>query len=124
MVQCTKNKIRLLQRIRVKRCSFAGKLSFVIPAKAGIHHRNSEYLQPVMDPRLRGGDDVFKIRVLSLRRFVDYDPLKTLIVMIGRTELAFDHRCTFEIMTDGQLLRNANATMRLNRILTDKVGTA
>jgi hypothetical protein len=31
---------------------------FVIPAKAGIHHLLSKFQQPVLDPRLRGGDEV------------------------------------------------------------------
>jgi hypothetical protein len=32
--------------------------SFVIPAKAGIHHLQLNFRPPVMDPRLRGGDEV------------------------------------------------------------------
>jgi hypothetical protein len=31
--------------------------SFVIPAKAGIHHPPMKFIPPVMDPRLRGGDE-------------------------------------------------------------------
>jgi hypothetical protein len=31
--------------------------NFVIPAKAGIHHRHSKFHLQVMDPRLRGGDE-------------------------------------------------------------------
>ena len=34
--------------------------SFVIPAKAGIHHLPSKFKPSVMDPRLRGGDEVLK----------------------------------------------------------------
>jgi hypothetical protein len=34
--------------------------SFVIPAKAGIHHLPLKFKPPVMDPRLRGGDEVFE----------------------------------------------------------------
>ncbi len=41
-------------------------LSFVIPAKAGIHHLNSNFTQvgliltgQVMDSRLRGNDEVY-----------------------------------------------------------------
>ncbi|HMT40602.1 hypothetical protein [Sphingorhabdus sp.] len=29
----------------------------VIPAKAGIHHPPLKFNPPVMDPRLRGGDE-------------------------------------------------------------------
>jgi hypothetical protein len=32
--------------------------NFVIPAKAGIHHLPMKFPPPVMDPRLRGGDEV------------------------------------------------------------------
>ena len=32
---------------------------FVIPAKAGTHHLRLKFRQPVMDPRLRGGDDIW-----------------------------------------------------------------
>jgi hypothetical protein len=31
----------------------------VIPAKAGIHHRCYKFQWQVMDPRLRGGDEVY-----------------------------------------------------------------
>jgi hypothetical protein len=34
--------------------------SFVIPAKAGIYHLPTKFKPSVMDPRLRGGDDVFE----------------------------------------------------------------
>jgi hypothetical protein len=34
--------------------------SFVIPAKAGIHHLCSKFQRQVMDPRLRGGDEGFE----------------------------------------------------------------
>jgi hypothetical protein len=31
--------------------------NLVIPAKAGIHHLPMKFNPPVMDPRLRGGDE-------------------------------------------------------------------
>ena len=34
---------------------------FVIPAKAGIHHPLGKFQRPVMDPRLRGGDEGRKV---------------------------------------------------------------
>ena len=37
--------------------------TFVIPAKAGIHHLSLKFRQAVMDPRLRGGDEVREERV-------------------------------------------------------------
>jgi hypothetical protein len=42
-------------------------------------------------------------------------------MVIGRTELILDHRRPLEEMTDGQLLRDANAAMRLNGVLPDKL---
>lgn len=32
---------------------------FVIPAKAEIHHRKVKFVRQVMDPRLRGGDELW-----------------------------------------------------------------
>jgi hypothetical protein len=33
-------------------------LTFVTPAKAGVHHRHTKSQQPVMDSRLRGNDEL------------------------------------------------------------------
>ena len=45
---------------------------------------------------------------------------KAFIMVIGRTELILDHCRPLEEMTDGQLLRDAYAAMRLNGALSDK----
>jgi hypothetical protein len=37
--------------------------AFVIPAKAGIHHLPFKFMVPVMDPRLRGGDEDLELKV-------------------------------------------------------------
>jgi hypothetical protein len=42
--------------MKIKRTE-ALSLSTVIPAKAGIHHLTYKFQTPVMDPRLRGGDE-------------------------------------------------------------------
>jgi hypothetical protein len=33
---------------------------FVIPAKAGVHHRRYKFRRQVMDSRLRGGDETLE----------------------------------------------------------------
>jgi hypothetical protein len=42
--------------------SYLNTPSFVVPAKAGIHHLPSKIRPSVMAPRLRGGDEVLKGR--------------------------------------------------------------
>jgi hypothetical protein len=124
MLHCTKNKIRLLQRIMWNVRFTAQKLTFVTPAKAGGQHPMRNFKRPELDSRLRRNDEVYIERRGELSRFVDDDPFKTLIVIIGRTKLAFDHRCPFEIMADGELLRDADAAMCLNGILADEIRAA
>ena len=48
-------KLRRLNHIGVATPS---TLSFVTPAKAGVHHRRSKFQRQVMDSRLRGNDEV------------------------------------------------------------------
>ena len=46
---------------------------------------------------------------------------KTIEMIVGRTELVFDHCGALEIMADRQLLRDADAAMRLYRILAHEL---
>jgi len=62
------------------------------------------------------------MRLLS--GFVDHEPFKAIIMVIGRTELAFDHRRTFEIVADGQFLRDTDAAMRLDGVLANELRAA
>ena len=60
----------------------------------------------------------------ALGNLVDGDPFKPLIMIIGRTKLAFDHCGAFEIVAYSEFLRDPNAAMRLDRVLADKLRAA
>ena len=47
---------------------------------------------------------------------------KPVIMMVGRTELTFDHCGAFEIVADGQFLCDADAAMGLDGVLANKFG--
>ena len=48
-------------------------------------------------------------------------PFKAFIMVICRAELILDHRGPLEEMANGQFLGDANAAMRLNGVLADKL---
>ena len=59
-----------------------------------------------------------KISLSSLIR--QSQTFKALIMVIRRAELVFNHRRPLKEMANGQLLRDANAAMRLNGALPNK----
>lgn len=58
----------------------------------------------------------------SSGRVGERQPFEAVKMEVRRSELAFDHCRALEIVSDRQFLRDADAAMRLDRILADEFG--